>query len=79
MAGINNQMMWEREKVSNHENAKRAVVVAHKQEDAKKRKGWQYVNITKRTKVLVPCNKKGKPTLEGERMIERFKQQLHIV
>ena len=37
--------------------------------------GWRYVRVTKTLCVLVPCNKKGVPTPEGEEIIKRNKKR----
>ena len=56
----------------------RACEKAKKQEREKKQNGWDYVSINERTKVLVPCCKKGVPTKEGMAKIEKIKELLGL-
>ena len=42
------------------------------------KKGYRWIKINERNKIFVPCDKKGKPTKEGERKIQLFKNALGI-
>lgn len=62
-----------------HEKMKRALIKrGHKEEEQKINDGWKYVNITPTFRILVPCDKNGKPTKEGMEKIERRKKSLAI-
>lgn len=36
-------------------------------------KGYRYIKLSSRTKVLVECDKKGKPTAKGQRQLDSLK------
>lgn len=52
----------------------RAAEKAHRQEERRLKKGWRWVKITPRTRILVPCDKNGNPTKEGQRLIEETRK-----
>lgn len=56
---------------------RRALKKAKDKEKEQLKQGWQYVQISKTSKVLVPF-KKGKPTKEGEEIIKRYQEYLGI-
>lgn len=60
------------------ENDRRALKKAKEREQERIKQGWQFVKITPRMKVFVPC-KNGKPTKEGENIIKRYKEYLGII
>lgn len=45
-------------------------------EKEKLEKGYRYIKIDNRTKALIPCDKDGKPTKEGEESIKAIKASL---
>lgn len=47
-------------------------------ESALVKNGWKWVDIDKRTSVLVPCDKSGNPTKKGAEMIERLMSSVSI-
>lgn len=52
------------------DRAGRALLKAKAVERNHLAKGWRYVQVTKNIQVLVPCDKNGKPTKEGQRRID---------
>ena len=36
--------------------------------------GWRWIKLSPRTRVFVPCDKKGNPTKEGRRLIDIAKK-----
>lgn len=68
---INN---WVHEKTVSDASLK-AAERARKVEHQRERKGWRYVTIDSRTKILVPCDKDGNPTKKGKEMIAEVKQK----
>lgn len=47
----------------------------HKEWEKKKRKeGWRFVEVTRGLKILVPCDRKGKPTAEGQERLNRKRE-----
>lgn len=56
--------------------AQKALVKAHRQEEKKIARGHRWFTINSRTKVLVECDGKGKPTERGQRQLEAFKRQV---
>ena len=62
---------------STHEKMKRALIKrGHKEEEKKISDGWKYVSISPTFRILVPCDKNGKPTKEGMEKIEKRKKSL---
>jgi len=58
------------------ESEKRSLEKAKRIENKRRKEGWRYVNITQPTmKIFVPCDKNGKPTEHGERMIKEQKMK----
>lgn len=78
MASIGNEMVWADERRAVTTAARNAAKKGQKQEAAKIKKGWRWVQVGTRTKLLVPCDKKGNPTQDGLARIERMKQNLGI-
>ncbi len=68
-------LVYENKGVSDKDE--KALEKAKQQERSKIKKGWKYFVINSRLKVLVP-HKHGKPTEEGERIIQSFKDFLRI-
>ena len=50
---------------------------ANKIEAKKIRNGWRWVKIIPSLSILVPC-KKGKPTPEGQAMIDHMKEKFYV-
>lgn len=68
---INN---WVHEKTVS-DASRKAAERAHKIEHQRERKGWRYVKIDSRTKILVPCDKDGNPTKQGKEIIDEVKKK----
>ena len=56
------------------ENDRKALEKAHRYEKKLKRKGYRWYKINNRTQVFVQCDKKGKPTADGQKTIEKIKK-----
>lgn len=61
-----------------HKAALRALQRAKKIEADKIKKGYAYVEATKTLKVLVPCDRKGKPTEEGRKILESYRRTIKV-
>ena len=48
----------------------KALALAHKEEKRLLKEGYRWYKVNERIRVLVPFGKDGKPTKQGERMIE---------
>ena len=71
-------MVWAEERREVTTAAKAAAKKGAKMEKERIKQGWRWVNVGTRSKILVPCDKKGNPTQDGLRRIERLKQNLGI-
>lgn len=69
---------WIEEKEQVKNAAKKAAEKGAKQEERLIRKGWRWVTINARTKLLVPCLKDGTPTEDGQKKIDQFKKMLNL-
>lgn len=69
---------WIHDKSAVTEKDKCVLEKAKRQEQKKIKKGYRWIKINERNKIFVPCDKKGKPTKEGERKIQLFKNALGI-
>lgn len=78
MASIGNEMVWAEERRAVTTAARNAAKKGQKQEAAKIKKGWRWINVGTRTKILVPCDKEGNPTADGQIRIQRLKENLGI-
>ena len=54
------------------DKATKALSKARKLEEKRLSQGWRYVFATPNTQILVPCDKRGKPTKEGQRRIDEI-------
>lgn len=54
--------------------AERTLANAKAEERKARRKGWKWVEIDGKTKILVPCDKKGEPTHAGKRKISAWQK-----
>ena len=52
------------------DRANKALSKARKLEEKMLSQGWRYIFATPHIQVLVPCDKNGKPTAEGQRRID---------
>jgi hypothetical protein len=52
------------------DKAKKALSKARKLEEKRLSHGWRYIFATPHIQILVPCDKNGKPTAEGQRRID---------
>lgn len=59
--------------------ANKALAKAKSVEQKKIRQGWRWVKISKLSKILVPCDKNGKPTAQGQKRIEAMKNNINII
>lgn len=78
MASIGNELVWAEERRTVTQAAKAAAKKGAKMERERIKQGWRWVKVGTRSKILVPCDKKGNPTKDGLRRIERMKQNLGI-
>lgn len=78
MAGIGTELALAEERRVTTQAAKAAAKKGEKMERERIKKGWRWVKVGTRSKILVPCDKKGNPTQDGLRRIERMKQNLGI-
>lgn len=78
MARIGSELAQAEERREITKAARNAARRGAKQESDKMAQGWRYVQVGTRTKILVPCDKSGNPTKDGQRRIERMKQNLGI-
>ena len=76
MAGISNNWISDTSVVS--EKDKRTLERAKQNECIELENGFQWIRLDQRVKILVPCDKNGKPTADGKRKIELFKAHLGI-
>lgn len=65
---------WINEKDKVNDASCRALEKARKQEEKRLKEGWMWVRLNSRTKVFVPCDKKGNPTSRGLEMIREMKK-----
>lgn len=56
----------------NREKALKAVDRNNSLEKRRIKEGWRWVSIHPNHKILVPCDKEGKPTPEGQKRIEKY-------
>lgn len=61
------------------DKANKALARAKNIEQKKIRQGWRWVKISKLSKILVPCDKNGKPTAQGQKRIEAIKNNINII
>ncbi len=61
------------------DKANKALAKAKSIEQKKIRQGWRWVRISKLSKILVPCDKNGKPTKEGQKRIDTVKNNINII
>lgn len=68
--------------LTQEELRQKAVKVLVKAKEIEKRKleqGWRWVRIGKLSKILVPCDKNGKPTLDGQKQIDNVRNTINII
>lgn len=61
------------------DKANKALAKAKSVEQKKIEQGWRWVKISRLSKVLVPCDKNGKPTIDGQKKIEAIKNNINII
>lgn len=64
------------EDIENEAKCERALAKCKRNEEKRLRNGYRWITVNHRTKVLVECDKKGKPTERGQRTIDAFKVAL---
>ena len=52
------------------DRATKALSKARKLEEKRLSQGWRYIFATTNIQILVPCDKNGRPTAEGQRRID---------
>ena len=52
------------------DRATKALSKARKLEEKRLSQGWRYIFANPHIQILVPCDKNGKPTAEGQRRID---------
>ena len=72
MASPNTNWVYDNGCVS--ESSRKALDRERKREMDKIRHGYRWIRLSERTKVLVPCDKDGKPTKEGLRIIGEMRK-----
>ena len=72
MASTINNWASNTEKVT--DSALKAVEKLHKREKKRLKEGWRWIKLSPRTKVFVPCDKKGSPTEDGLKIIAEAKK-----
>lgn len=60
------------------DNAQRSLEKMKKQEERLLKLGHRWIKISQNHSVLIPCDKNGVPTEQGERMIKMYKDSLNI-
>lgn len=61
------------------DEATKALTKAKAQEKKRLKQGWRWIRISNLSKVLVPCDKNGKPTKEGQRRIDVLRNKVNII
>lgn len=74
MAATNTNWVYDKSVVTDKDL--RTLEKAKLMEKEKLAKGYRYIKIDNRTKALIPCDKDGKPTKEGEEFIKAIKASL---
>lgn len=65
---------WVNETEKDIDYTERAKQKAKRLEEKRVGEGWRWIKITPRTTAFVPCDKNGKPTKDGKRIIENMKK-----
>ena len=74
---ITTSIFWEENTCPNRDKAVVLVKKNDLQEKEKLKNGWRWVPVHKNHKILVPCDKQGNPTPEGEKKIQKFQEMYH--
>ncbi len=61
------------EDIENDAKCMRALAKCKRNEEKQLRDGYRWITVNHRTKVLVECDKKGKPTEKGQRQLDAVK------
>ena len=69
---------WIKDKSVVSDKDTKALDKAKQKESIELNNGFQWIRLDQRVKILVPCDKNGKPTTEGKKKIELFKSHLGI-
>lgn len=59
--------------------ANKALERAKAQEKKRLKQGWRWIRVSNLSKILVPCDKNGKPTKEGQRRIDVLRNKVNII
>ena len=65
-----NETNWATLKSTVTDNDIKALARAKRMEKTLEKEGWKWTKLNHQTMILVPCDKKGKPTKRGEEMIK---------
>ena len=74
-SGINN---WVHEKGNVTDKDRLTLERAKKMEQNLKKNGYRWIKINERLQTFIPCDKDGKPTIEGKRKIAMLKESQNI-
>lgn len=75
-----NETNWATQKPKNTlvtDSDRRNLEKAHRYEKELIRRGYRWHTVNNRTKVLIECDSKGRPTKEGLKQLERAKERLN--
>lgn len=64
------------QKIGGTELSKRTLLKAKQIEDKRIKEGWRWIELNPRTRIFVPCDKKGQPTKDGQRRINEMLARL---
>ena len=78
MTNIGSAMAWANDRTEHETSAKEAINKCKRIEREKIKNGWRWFKIGNITKYLIPCDKNGVPTKQGNEMIEKIKNSLGI-
>ena len=65
---------WVHESDRPNETSAKVAEKMNKLEKKRMRDGWRWIKLSPRTRVFVPCDKRGRPTKEGQKLIEIAKE-----
>lgn len=74
MTGI---MNWAKN-ATRHEYDQKMLEKAREREQVMISKGYRYVQVNPRTRILVECDKRGKPTKKGQEYLDKLKEMLYL-
>lgn len=70
---------WREEELLEKKKSVKIMKSHNRDEEKKIKMGWKYVFVSPKMQVLVPCDRlNGKPTEEGERILEKWRKIMSI-